>query len=196
MKRYENDGNTYSLPLKINLAHSKRMFGYNLLVFLFMTLPSGLLVFVGIEAGIKKGVDSTAYFLIACVLLMFIVSLILIYPRHLVIDAEKIQLRCFIFKKEIYWVGAKSLTTHVSDVAFTTQQNWSRSINLRIHKANQTSHGARIGIKKFEITYCDRKASLGSLHFNIATDSNVNLEKLNRTIYAAYHKRQEIVEDK
>ena len=36
MKRYENDGNTYSLPLKINLAHSKRMFGYNLIVFLFI----------------------------------------------------------------------------------------------------------------------------------------------------------------
>ncbi len=196
MRKYENDGNTYSLPLKINLAHSKRMLGYNLIVFFFMTLPSLLLILCGIESGIKKGFDGATYFLIACFLSMFIASIVLIYPRNLIIDAEKIQLRCFIFKKEIYWVGAKSLTTHVSDVAFTTQQNWSRSINLRIHKANQTNHGKRIGIKKFEITYCDRKASFGSLHFNISTDSNVNLEMLSRTIYTAYHKRQGALSDK
>lgn len=196
MRKYENDGNTYSLPLKINLAHSKRILGYNLIVFFFMTLPSTLLILRGIESGIKKGFDGAIYFLIACFLSMFIASIALIYPRQLIIDVEKVQVRCFLFKKEIYWVGAKSLTTHISDVAFTTQQNWSQSINLRIHKANQTSHGARIGIKKFEITYYDRKASFGSLHFNISTDSNVNLEMLNRTIYAAYHKRQGIFGDK
>ena len=144
----------------------------------------------------KKGFDGTSYILITCFLSMFITSIVLIYPRHLIVDAEKIQVRCFIFKKEIYWVGAKSLTTHVSDVAFTTQQNWSQSINLRIHKVNQTNHGERVGIKKFQITYCDRKASFGNIRFNISTDSNVNLEMLNRTIYTTYHKRQEIVGDK
>lgn len=196
MKKHENDGNTYSLPLKINLAHSKRMFGYNLIVFLFMTLPCGLLVLLIIESSIKKGFDSTTYVLIAWFLSFFIFSLVLIFPRHLIIDAEKIQIRCFMFKKEIYWVGAESLTTHLSDVAFTTQLNWSKSINLHIHKANQTNHGQKVGIKKFEITFRNRKGRFGSLHFHIADDSNVSLEMLNRTIYDAYYKRQGIVKNK
>lgn len=196
MKMYKHDGDKYLLPLKINLACTKTMLIYNLIVFLFLTLTSGLLVYFSVKTGIEKGFSTSLFCIIALFSVTCILSVALIFPRHLLIDAEKIQVRCFIFKKGLYWVGAESLTTHISDVAFTTQLNCSKSINLHIHKANQTNHGQKVGIKKFEITFRNRKGRFGSLHFHIADDSNVSLEMLNRTIYDAYYKRQGIVKNK
>ena len=190
MKNYEHDDEKYLLPLKINLAHSKKLFCNRLFIFLTLTLPSVLIILWIIEAAIKKGFDVTAFTLITCLLFGFTVSLALIHPRHLLIDTEKIQVRCFIFKKQLYWANAKTLSSHISDVAYASKNvSYNPSTNLHMHKANQTSPGQKVGIKRYELSSLNYEGKLRCLHFNIAIDSGISLEMLDRTIYSAYRGR-------
>ena len=188
MKRYDYNNNMYLLPLKINLSKSNISFTYIGAIFLFVTLPFFLLSFFGVEKCLDKGFDLKFMFLIIATFLVSIVSLIIILPRRLIIDAEKVQLKCLVYKKEIYWDDLTSLSTNVSDVAFAVRPVLEKNKSLVTHKANQTMPGFRVGIKKMELVFRKRNGKMGTFKFFIAIDSHINFDILTKTISHTYKK--------
>ncbi len=187
MKNYEYNNNIYLLPLKVNTSKSNIAWTYIGGIFLFFTLPFSFLSFVAVEKGIDKGFDFFFISLIVTTFIISIASLIIILPRQLTIDAEKIKLKCLVYKKEIYWADLTSLSTNISDVAFATRSSvWEKDKNLIMHKANQTTHGTRVGIKKVELVFRKRNGKMGTFKFFIPTDSHINFEVLTKTISHTY----------
>ena len=190
MKRYDDNNNMYLLPLKINLSKSNISFTYIGAIFLFVTLPSFIVSFASYEACIDKGFD---FFLISVIITTFLISiasLIIIFPRYLIIDTEKIKVKCLVYKKEIYWTDLTSLSTHVSDVAFASRPVWEKDKDLIMHRANQTMPGNRVGIKKVELTFHKTNDKVGNFRFFVPIDSEINFDILCKTIKYAYRKKK------
>ncbi len=189
MGEYEYNNSIYYLPLKINTTESNIARTYIGGIFLFVTLPFSLLSFFAIEKCIDKGFDFFFISLIVTTFIISLVSLIIILPRHLTIDTEKIQLKCLLYKKAIYWADMTSLSTNISDVAFATRDSvWEKDKNLIMHKANQTGPGARVGIKKVELIFRKTNGKMGSFKFFIPIDLHTNFDILNKTIKHTYRK--------
>ena len=187
MENYEYNSNIYLLPLKINTTKSNIARTYIGGIFLFITFPLFLLSFLVIEKCIDKGFDFFSISLIVTTFIISLISLIIILPRQLTIDSEKIKLKCLVYKKEIYWADMTSLATNISDVAFATRDSvWEKDRNLIMHKANQTVPGVRIGIKKVELVFRKKNDKMGTFKFFIPTDSQMNFEALTKTISHTY----------
>ena len=99
MENYEYNSNIYLLPLKINTTKSNIARTYIGGIFLFITFPLFLLSFLVIEKCIDKGFDFFSISLIVTTFIISLISLIIILPRQLTIDSEKIKLKCLVYKK-------------------------------------------------------------------------------------------------
>lgn len=190
MKNFEYDGDKYLLPLKVDTTKSNIAWTFIGAVFIFVTLPFSFLSVIAVETCINKGGDLFGISLAITTALVALSSLIIILPRHLIIDVEKIQLKCLIYKKEIYWADLTSFSVNASDVAFSARPVWNKDKNLVMHKANQTMPGIRVGIKKIELIFCKKNSKMGTFKFFIPIDSNINFDILIKTIYYAYRKRK------
>ena len=190
MENYEYNSNIYLLPLKIKTTKSNIARTYIGGIFLFVTLPLFLLSFLVIEKCIDRGFDFFLISLIVTTFIISLVSLIIILPRSLTVDDKKIQLKCLVYKKVIYWADMTSLSVNVSDVAVGTRDTRGlgsrKDINLTMHKANQTVPGVRIGIKKVELVFRKKNGKMGTFKFFIPTDSHMNFEALTKTISHTY----------
>lgn len=190
MNNYDYNKNIYYLPLKVNTSNSKIAWTYVVGIFLSFSVTFSLLSAFAIETCINEGYDLFNASTAVTTALVALFSLATILPRHLLIDAEKIQLKCLIYKKEIYWSDLSSLSVNVSDVAVGTRDTRGlgsrKDINLTMHKANQTVPGVRIGIKKDELVFLKKNGKMGTFKFFIPTDSQMNFEALTKTISHTY----------
>jgi hypothetical protein len=183
---YDYNKNLYLLPLKVNTSKSKIAWTYIGGIFLFVTMTFSLLSAFAIETCINEG--CSLFFVSFAIGTAFIglSSLITILPRRLIIDDEKVQLKCLAYKKEIYWADLSSLSVNVSDVAFSSRPVWEKDKNLVMHKANQTMPGYRVGIKNVELLFRKKNGKMGTFKFFIPTDSYINFEVLTKTICHTY----------
>lgn len=186
MKNYEYNNNIYLLPLKINTSKSNIAWTYIGGIFLFVTVTFSLLSALAVETCINEGCSLFLISLAITTAFLALASLIIILPRRLIIDAEKIQLKCLVYKKEILWADLSSLSTNVSDVAFAARPVWDKDKNLVMHKANQTMPGVRVGIKKVELVFRKKNGKMGTFKFFIPIDSHINFDVLTKTISHTY----------
>ncbi len=190
MKRYDYHNNMYLLPLKINLSKSNISFTYIGGIFLFVTVTFSLLSALAVETCINEGCSLFFISLAITTALIALSSFIIILPRRLIIDSEKIKLKCLAYKKEIYWTDLTSLSTNVSDVAFAARPVWEKDKNLIMHRANQTMPGNRVGIKKIELVFRKTNGKRGNFKFFVPIDLDINFDILCKTINYAYRKRK------
>lgn len=192
MSNYEYNNNIYSLPLKVTTSKSNIAWTYIGGIFLSFSVTSSLLSAFAIEICINEGCDLFNISLAITTAFIALFSLVTILPRRLIIDAETIQLKCLIYKKEIYWADLLSLSVNVADVAVGTRDTRGlgsrKDINLTMHKANQTVPGVRIGIKKVELIFRKKNGKMGTFKFFIPTDSDINSDVLTKTIRHTYRK--------
>ena len=190
MNNYDYNNNIYLLPLKVNTSKSKIAWTYVSGIFLSFSVTFSLLSTFAIETCINEGCDLFNISLAITTALIALFSLVTILPRCLIINAEKIQLKCLIYKKEIHWADLSSLSVNVADVAVGTRDTRGlgsrKDINLTMHKANQTVPGVRIGIKKVELIFRKKNGKMGTFKFFIPTDSHINFEVLTKTISHTY----------
>ncbi len=186
MQNYDYNKNIYLLPLKVNTSKSKIAWTYVSGIFLFVTVTFSFLSAIAIKTCINEGCDLFGVSLAITTALVALSSLIIILPRHLIIDAEKIQLKCLVYKKEILWADLSSLSTNVSDVAFAARPVWDKDKNLVMHKANQTMPGVRVGIKKVELVFRKKNGKMETFKFFIPIDSHINFDVLTKTISHTY----------
>ncbi len=190
MKSYDYNKNIYLLPLKVNTSKSNIAWTYIGGIFLSFSVTFSLLSAFAIETCINEGCSLFDVSLAISTAFISLSSLITILPRRLIIDTEKIQLKCLIYKREIYWSDLSSLSVNVSDVAVGTRNGrdfiWRKDKNLIMHKANQTVPGVRIGIKKVELVFRKKNGKMGTFKFFIPKDSHINFEVLTKTISHTY----------
>lgn len=188
MRSYDYNKNIYLLPLKVNTSKSNIAWTYVGGIFLFVTVTFSLLSALAVETCINEGCSLFFISLAIATALIALSSFITILPRRLIIDSEKIQVKCLIYKKELYWADLTSLSTNVSDVGFSARPVWEKDKNLIMHKANQTMPGARVGIKKVELIFRKRNGKMGTFKFFIPIDSQINFDVLTKTIHHTYRK--------
>lgn len=152
MDNYDYNKNIYLLPLKFNISKSNIAWTYIGGIFLSFSVTFSFLSAVAIEMCINDGYNlfNISMAIVTAIIALF--SLVTILPRCLIIDADKIQLKCLLYKRVICWSDLSSLSINATDVAVGTRDTRGlgarKDITLTMHKANQTVPGVRIGIKK------------------------------------------------
>ena len=190
MQNYDYNKNIYLLPLKVNTSKSKIAWTYVVGIFLSFSMTFSFLSAVAVEMCINDGCDLFNVSMAIATAIIALFFLVTILPRRLIIDTGKIQLKCLLYKREIYWSDLSNLSVNVSDVAVGTRDTRGlgsrKDINLTLHKANQTVPGVRIGVKKLELIFRKKNGKMGTFKFFIPIDSHINFDVLTKTISHTY----------
>lgn len=161
MRNYEYDSEKYLLPVKLHIDRP------------LSTLTVVILCWISLFSITFVVLEITNLIASLCVLALGIIAITVFFhlfiPSYLIIDEEKIQLSSLLFyKKTIYLADIEDLNVWIKDV---------------LSKYNRPS-----GEKKVVLSYSKSNGKKDEISFGVRTKSKMNLEKINQTIWYAYHR--------
>ncbi len=170
MKRYENDGEKYLLPLKMRLLSPYVVFEKSYVYFFLGGLLSVLFLF-SIRQGFAN-ISSTDILICVLILLALIFAYVIVASSsYIIIDDEKIEHKNFFKTTTIYWNNIYNL-----------------SINIDENFTGMTRGIKHTSGKIIEITFDDTENNQITHCIECFNKSGISAEMLGNTIQGAYNK--------